>query len=508
METWCYNLALLFFIFLVTKVVLRHKQNLPPRPFAFPVIGHLHLLAQPLYQSLQLLLSRYGPILFLKLGSKPALIVSSPSLAEECFTQNDVAFANRPKSVAGDHFTYDYTAFLWAPYGDLWRNLRRFTVKEILSTKGLQKHSSIRREEVRYLVRRLFKASMGGTCEVDFKFMCSLLTVNIIMRVVAGNRYVDEEIAASEVENQLIQNFRSTFFPAVTMTICDFIPILRLIGYGGIEKKLANLGKLRDEFLRNLIDDVQRNRTLCPETESSSDEEKYSSIIDALLSLQKSEPEFYTDQVVKSTILVAFVAGTDTSASALEWAMALLLKHPESYKKLQAEIDAQVGHERLLNESDLDKLPYLKCVINETLRLYPPAPLLLPHMSSETCKVGGYEIPGGTTLIVNAWAMHRDPRIWDNPNEFMPERFETVPAEREGFKFVPFGVGRRACPGASMATLMISLALGTLIQCFEWAKVGPDVDMSPASAVTLHKEKPLKVLCSLRQNLVKHLSLD
>ncbi|KAJ8762592.1 hypothetical protein K2173_008031 [Erythroxylum novogranatense] len=495
METWCFNLGLVFFIFFVTKVVFRHKQNLPPGPFAFPIIGHLHLLGQPLYQSLQLFLSRYGPILFLKLGSKPALIVSSSSLVEECFTQNDVAFANRPKSVVGDHFTYDYTAFFWAPHGDLWRNLRRFTVNEILSTKGLQRLSSIRHEEVRYLARRFFKASMGGTCEVDFKFMCSLLTVNIIMRVVAGKRYVDEEIADTEVEKQLLQNFRSIFFPNVTMSICDFIPILRLIGYGGIEKK-------------NLIDDVQRHRTLCPETESSSDEEKYSSMIDALLSLQKSEPEFYTDKVIKSTILVAFVAGTDSSAITLEWAMALLLNHPESYKKLQAEIDAQVGHERLLNESDLNKLPYLKCVINETLRLYPPAPLLLPHMSSETCKVGGYEIPGGTMLIVNAWAMHRDPRIWDNPNEFMPERFETVPAEREGFKFVPFGVGRRACPGASMATLMISLALGTVIQCFECAKVGPDVDMSPASAVSLHKEKPLKVSCSLRQNLVKHLSLD
>lgn len=201
-----------------------------------------------------------------------------------------------------------------------------------------------------------------------------------------------------------------------------------------------------------------------------------------------------------------FVAGTETSAVTLEWAMALLLNHPETMQKVRAEIDEHVGHGRLLNESDIIKLPYLRCVINETLRLCPPAPLLLPHLSSERCTVGGFEIPQGTMLIVNAWAMHRDPKLWEEPNEFKPERFEVGLGEREGFKYIPFGMGRRVCPGASMGMQIVSLALGALIQCFEWDKVGLEEDMNHGSGMTFSKAKPLEAMCSPRPDLINLLS--
>lgn len=200
------------------------------------------------------------------------------------------------------------------------------------------------------------------------------------------------------------------------------------------------------------------------------------------------------------------VAGTETSAVTLEWAMSLLLNHPEALQKVKAEIDDQVGHGRLLNDLDIVKLPYLRCVINETLRLYPPAPLLIPHFSSEICTVGGYEIPQGTMLMVNVWAMHRDPKIWEDPDNFRPERFESGLGERGGFKFVPFGMGRRACPGASMGVQIVSLALGALIQCFEWDKVGLEEDMSPAFGVTMSKSKPLEAFCTPRPNMIELLS--
>ena len=169
------------------------------------------------------------------------------------------------------------------------------------------------------------------------------------------------------------------------------------------------------------------------------------------------------------------VGGTDTTTTTLEWAMSLLLNHPEVLKKVKAEIDSQVGCGRLLNDSDFAKLPYLRCVINETLRLYPPQPLLLPHFSSEDCIVGGFHIPRGTILLVNAWFMHRDPNLWEEPTKFKPERFEATNGEREGFKNIPFGIMRRACPGAGMGTRVISLALGALIQCFDWERVGEEM---------------------------------
>lgn len=201
------------------------------------------------------------------------------------------------------------------------------------------------------------------------------------------------------------------------------------------------------------------------------------------------------------------IAGTETSLITLEWAMTLLLNHPEKLHKVRIEIDRNVGHERLLNDSDLVKLPYLRHVIDETLRLYPPAPLLLPHFSTEPCTIGSFYIPKRTTLMVNVGAIHRDPRIWENPDVFRPERFESLSSsERESCIFLPFGTGRRVCPGSSMGLNIVSLALGSLIQCFEWRSVSQSGNMTYDSGLTVYKANSSEAMCSPRQNILKALS--
>ena len=202
---------------------------------------------------------------------------------------------------------------------------------------------------------------------------------------------------------------------------------------------------------------------------------------------------YLTENYVLQMMLIA---GTDTTATTIEWAMSLLLNHPEVLQKVKAEIDKQVGDERLINDLDLAKLPYLRCVINETLRLYPTSPLLLPHFSSADCTVGGFHIPQGTILLVNAWSMHRDPKFWEEPTKFEPERFEEINGEREGFKFIPFGIGRRVCPGAGMAMRVISLALGSLIQCFDWEMVEKETDMTSSFGFLMAKTQPLEAVCT------------
>ncbi|KAF9600239.1 hypothetical protein IFM89_005063 [Coptis chinensis] len=203
-----------------------------------------------------------------------------------------------------------------------------------------------------------------------------------------------------------------------------------------------------------------------------------------------------------------FVAGVDTMSLTLEWAFSLLVNNPDKLHKARSEIDSHVqGH--VLDDSDLTNLPYLHCIIHETLRLYPAAPLLLPHASSEDCTVGGYNIPRGTILFTNIWGIHRDPKVWEEPTTFIPERFEDVHGEREmGIKFSPFGVGRRSCPGAGMSMRMLPLALGTLIQCFEWERVGREqVEMDEHSTgVTMPKAMPLVAMCKPRSNMVNALS--
>lgn len=199
------------------------------------------------------------------------------------------------------------------------------------------------------------------------------------------------------------------------------------------------------------------------------------------------------------------MAGTDTSAGTIEWALSLMLNNPLILKKAQHEIASQVGYDRLIEESDLSYLPYLRCIVYETLRLYPAAPLLVPHESSKMCVVGGYTIPRGTMLLVNVWAIHNSPDYWAEPEEFRPERFEGVEKDDEQikYKFMPFGLGRRACPGEGMAMRMVGLTLGSLLQCFEWKRPGHElVDMNVKNGLSMPKAKPLRANCLPNKTMV------
>ena len=170
-------------------------------------------------------------------------------------------------------------------------------------------------------------------------------------------------------------------------------------------------------------------------------------------------------------------------------------------KKAREEVDNQIGQEKLIEESDISKLHYLQSIISETLRLNSAAPLLVPHMSSVDCTIVGYDVPHGTMLLVNAWAIHREPKIWDDATSFKTERFEN--GEGEAYKLIPFGIGRRTCPGAGLAQSTLSLTLGLLIQCFEWERViKEEVDMTEGNRNTMPKAVPFKAKC--KAHLVIH----
>lgn len=217
-------------------------------------------------------------------------------------------------------------------------------------------------------------------------------------------------------------------------------------------------------------------------------------------------PEYYTDEIIKGLILVILIGGTDTSAMTMEWTLSLLLNNPTVLQKAQAEIDDQVGPDRLISDSDLVDLPYLHCIINETLRMYPPAPLM-PHESAKDSIVEGYHVPHGTILFVNLWAIQNDPKAWDEPRQFKPERFDSIKGNRMGYKSMPFGSGRRGCPGETLAIRMVGLTLGALIQCFEWDRVGANlVGMEEGAGLTMPKAKSLIAKIRPRQKAFKILS--
>ncbi|XP_072956233.1 cytochrome P450 81Q32-like [Typha angustifolia] len=482
-----FTVLVLIIHYLVTQT--KSKKPSPPTLPSLPILGHLHLLKKPIHRSLAALAALHGPLLSLRFGSRRVLLVSSAAFADECLSKNDATFAYRPQFLAGKHLGYNYTTMVWAPYGDHWRNLRRITAVEVFSTARLNSISHIRREEIFAMMRTLMSESVGYT-KVNLKTRLFELVLNIMMRMIAGKRYYGDGSVGGEEARKFQEIVEETFAVSGATNLGDFLPALRVVDYKGSEKRLVRLQKRRDEFLQGLIDEHRGGGGR-------------KSTMEVLLSLQKSDPEYYTDEIIKGILVVLLSAGTDTSALTIEWAMSLLLNHPRVLSKVRAELDHQIGSNRLIQESDLPNLPYLQCIIKETLRLYPAAPILPAHVSSQDCTVSGYHVPRGTILLVNLWAMHRDGKVWPEPDEFRPERFmEQEEAKEKEEVMIPFGLGRRKCPGEGLAWRVVGLALGSLVQCFDWDVVdGEPVDLGEASGLTMPKAQPLVAMCKVREHM-------
>ncbi|XP_061341615.1 cytochrome P450 81E8-like [Gastrolobium bilobum] len=481
--------SLLSLVFLVTLKLLfqtRRFKNLPPGPPSLPIVGNLHQLKQPLHRTFHGLSQKYGQTFSLWFGSRLVVVVTSPSAVQECFTKNDIILANRPHFLNGKYIGYNNTTVSLSSYGDHWRNLRRIIALEVLSSHRLNSFSEIRKDEVMRLIRKLAQDSCKNFAKVELQTKFSAMSFNTIMRMVSGKRYYGEDCDVTHFEEA--RKFREIIKELVMLgganNPSDFLALLRWFDFDDLEKRLKRISKRIDAFLQGLVDEHRNGK------------QHTNTMIDHLLTQQQTHPEYYTDQIIKGLILVMVLAGTDTSSVTLEWAMSNLLNHPEILKKARNEIDTKIGQDRLVDESDISKLPYLQSIVYETLRLHPAAPLLVPHLSSEDCSVGEYNIPQNTIVLVNAWAIHRDPKFWCDPTRFKPERFEK---EGEANKLLSFGLGRRACPGSIFAQRTVGLTLGLLIQCFEWKRIGEEkIDLTEEKGITMSKKISLEAMCKVR----------
>ncbi|XP_059070339.1 xanthotoxin 5-hydroxylase CYP82C4-like [Cryptomeria japonica] len=484
-------------IFLVTTILVKYLGNyrsrLPPGPRAIPVIGHLHLLidkTRPIHQILNSLSLLYGPIMQLKFGSSPVLVINSSDLAKECFTVNDKAFASRPRPAHGQHLGYNYYNLGWAPYGPYWRNARKICVRKLLSSKRIQS-----------AVYSMFQQSQLQSI-VNMRNVLYQLTFKTLMAMIIDDRYFGEELGIlADLFTHLIEE--TLILKGVTC-IGDYIPWLKWLDLQGYEKAMKEVQGKLDLYMRRILD-KHREKGL-------KEEGVMEDFIDVLISQAKENGDAIPDKdaFIKATALVMIGAGSDTSSVALEWALSMLLQHPKVMNKAQEELDSKIGRNRLVEESDIHQLKYLQAIVKETLRLHPSAPLLVPHKSIEDCILGGYHIPAGTLLMVNAWAIHRDPKEWNKPLEFIPERFMEKEIKIDNilrgndFEMIPFGAGRRGCPGASLAMCMMQTTLARLLQSFDWfVPDGRVIDMNEGIGLRVPRAIPLEV--NIKPRLSHHL---
>ncbi|KAM0034928.1 putative isoflavone 3'-hydroxylase [Helianthus debilis subsp. tardiflorus] len=280
---------LLLASYLITTHFLRRSSNLPPTVFpSLTIIGHLYLLKLPLYRTLAKLSAKHGPILRLQFGFRRVVVVSSPAAVEECLTTNDIVFANRPKMLFGKIIGVNYTSLIWSSYSDNWRNLRRIASIEILSNHRLNDFHSIRVEETRLLIRKLVSCFNSGSSQVTMKDAFYELTSNVMMRMISGKRYFGNDNLELEEEGKRFRELLDEMLlVAGTSNVADYLPVLSWLGVKGLEKKLIKLQEKRDVFFQRLIKQLRKSK-------GTEDVNKRKTMIEVLLSLQETEPEFET----------------------------------------------------------------------------------------------------------------------------------------------------------------------------------------------------------------------
>lgn len=425
----------------------------------------------------------------------------------EAFTVRDKSFANRPRNSPGEHLVYGNSAFGFANNGLYWRDMRKLVSSEVLSTRSIEKMRNLRVLEIDLSIKELYSLAVKnqnpGSKPVNLSQWTEHMILNIIVKTLAGKRYGSDPDGAVPEEvmrfRRLISDVTNLIGQFVLSDVIPF-PLLKWVDSKGHIKRMRSVSKELDGILEEWIDEHMRRRSRGEVGDEPDFTDVLLSTIDDRLEMIHGMTKM---TIIKATIVNVILGGFDTTSVFLIWALSLLVQHKEVMNLAQKEMDNKIGKQRWVQESDLKNLVYLQAIVKETLRLYPPLPLSVPHEAMEDSELCGYFIPKGTTIFVNLWKLHRDPHFWAEPEKFQPERFLSGQVQMDvlgqQFEYTPFGSGRRVCPGITFVARVGNLTLARLIQGFDLATPGDQkVDMSVGFGVTLPRANPLEVIITPR----------
>ncbi|KAJ8754388.1 hypothetical protein K2173_002839 [Erythroxylum novogranatense] len=485
----------IFLLFLPLLLLLkpflwrRTTTNLPPGPRGLPILGSLLQLGPRPNQSLYHLAKIYGPLMSLRLGSITTVVASSPETAKELLHSHDQTFSDRTVPDAVFSQPNPEGTVAWIPGNRQWKNRRRICSTQMFTEQRLNSQQNLRHQKVQQLVEHLRKRSAQGI-PVDIGPVAFATALNLISTTIFSIDMVDPEFEKAQEFQDVVWTIMEG---AGKPNLSDYFPILKRFDLQGVRKHIRPAYQRLHEIFDEIIDERLASKA------------RLGDFLDVLINQDGPDSD---RKLIKPLIVDLFIAGSDTSSSTTEWAMSELLKNPDVLHKARKELLEVIGPEGTVKESDVDKLPYLQAIAKETLRLHPSAPLLLPYKASNDVKVQtGYTIPKGSQVLVNAWGIGRDPKYWDDPLSFRPERFMTSSSKDykgHDFEYIPFGAGRRICPGAPLAVRMVHLMVGSMIHSFDWELVDgmspENLDMEEQFGITLKKAIPLRAIpISLRK---------
>ncbi|KAG5535720.1 hypothetical protein RHGRI_023471 [Rhododendron griersonianum] len=458
------------------------RSKLPPGPAPLPVIGNLLNLGVKPHKSMAELAKTHGPIMSLKLGQVTAVIISSSALAKEILQKQDLAFSFRTIPNALQACGQHKYSVIWLPVSDRWRSLRKIMASNMFSGTRLDANQNLRREKVKELISYAEKCCQDGVA-VDIGRAAFTTSLNMLSNTVFSVDLADLSLDSSKEFRDLICNITAE---AGKPNLVDYFPVLAKIDPQGIRKRMTVHFMKILQLFGQLIDERLNLRKL-HKTNAEKD------VLDILLNLSHEIDRTHIERM-------CLVPGTDTTSSTIEWAMAELLHNPDLLKKVKAELEQTIGKGKPIKESDISQLPYLRSIVKETMRIHPSVPILFHKTEITDVEVYGFTIPKGAQVLINFWAIGRDPSIWKNPTTFIPERFleSEIDVRGQDFELIPFGAGRRMCPGLPLAMRMVPVVLGSLINSFDWKLEGGiapgELDMEEKFGFTLQKAQPLRAI--------------
>ncbi|PHT53467.1 Cytochrome 89A2 [Capsicum baccatum] len=501
METWFIIVVTLCISFLLKSLFdtiissnSKSKKKLPPGPYTWPVIGTLlwaRRNAIDLERILVDLKAKYGPMITLNKGTRSSIFVASHSLAYQALIKQGSVFSDR-QSVPSNNNNRTISG---APYGPAWRLLRRNLFSEMLHPSRIKSYSNARAWVLDILLNQL-RGKQDESVKLVDHFQYAMFCLLVLMCF--GNKLDEPQI--KKIENMQVKFLLGTR----RFAVLGIFPRLGKLIFRKLWKEFNELGQERQKTYQPLIE----ARIKAKEQKSEHEDEFVTCYVDTLLNLEWSDEKRKLNREEIVSLCAEFLAaGTDTTTTTLQWIMANLVKNPTIQENLYQEIASVVGEkksestEEAVKEEDLQKMPYLKAVILEGLRRHPPGNFVIPHTVTEEVELNGYVIPKNLTINFMVADMALDPNVWEDPLEFKPQRFLVEGSDKEAFditgsreiKMMPFGAGRRICPGYALAMLHLEYFVANLIWHFQWNPVeGDDVDLSEKQEFTIVMKNPLR----------------